>query len=125
MTKRILIVDDEDDIREVAQMSLETIGGWLVECVATPEEGIVAAAERKPDAILLDVMMPGIDGPTALGKLRSRFDTRDIPVLFLTAKVQPSDREQLQGLGADGLVPKPFDPMTLSADIAATLGWSD
>ncbi len=121
--KRILIIEDEADIREVAQLSLELSMGWDVRTAASGAEGVERAAAEKPDAILLDVMMPGMDGPTTLRTLREREETRDIPVVFLTAKVQSADREQLNTLGARGVVAKPFDPVDLGRQVATLLGW--
>jgi CheY-like chemotaxis protein len=85
--KRILIVDDEADIREVAQMSLETILGWQVSTARSGDEAITKAREEKPDAILLDAMMPIMDGPTTFRKLQADPTTKQIPVIMFTAKV--------------------------------------
>ena len=125
MSRRILIVDDEDDIREVAQMSLEMVAGWEVIPARSGEEGIRKAAEQRPDAILLDVMMPDMDGPTTFRRLRDLPDTASIPVILLTAKVQAADRRRFDGLGVDGVLAKPFDPMELARQIADTLGWPE
>ncbi|MDQ3811627.1 MAG: response regulator [Chloroflexota bacterium] len=122
-TRRILIVDDEDDIREVAQVSLELVGQWEVMTAASGRDGIERARRAQPDAILLDVMMPDMDGPTTLAQLQADPQTRDIPVLFLTAKAQSADRTRLAQLGAAGVLTKPFDPLKLAADVAATLAW--
>ncbi len=123
MAHRILIIDDEDDIREIAAMSLETVAGWEVIVANSGAQGLLRAASYKPDAILLDVMMPGMDGPTTFRELRKNPATANIPVLFLTAKVQASDRQRFADLGIEAVLVKPFDPMTLSTQIAATLGW--
>jgi CheY-like chemotaxis protein len=123
-TRRILIVDDEDDIREVAQVSLELVGQWEVLTAASGRDGIERARVEQPDAILLDVMMPDMDGPTTLAQLQDDPATRHIPVVFLTAKVQSADRSRLANLGAAGVLTKPFDPLTLATDVAATLKWS-
>jgi len=120
--KRILIIDDEDDIREVATITLE-IGGFEVLTASTGRKGIERAAAEQPDAILLDVMMPELDGPGTLAMLRQFQATRDIPVIFLTAKVQPADRRSLSSLGAHAIMAKPFDPNSLARDINAALGW--
>jgi CheY-like chemotaxis protein len=122
-TKRILIVDDEDDIREVAQISLELVGGYEVLTASSGRDGILAAREEIPDAILLDVMMPEMDGPTTLAQLLADPSTRHIPVVFLTAKTQSAERQQLGILGAAGVLTKPFDPLQLAAEIAAVLHW--
>lgn len=123
MSHRILIIDDEDDIREVAALSLETVAGWDVAVASSGAQGLVRAAEYNPDAILLDVMMPGMDGPTTFRELRKNPATAKIPVLLLTAKVQSSDQRRFADLGVDGVLFKPFDPLTLHQQIADTLGW--
>ena len=124
MPKRILIVDDEPDIREVARVSLEAIGGHEVIDVASGADALVAAARERPDAILLDVMMPGLDGPTTFARLQESEATRDIPVIMLTAKVQATDRSRLAELGVAAVLSKPFDPMSLADEVASVLGWS-
>ena len=123
MSHRILIIDDEDDIREVAAMSLETVAGWEVIVANSGPQGLARAASYRPEAILLDVMMPGMDGPTTFRQLRSNPDTASIPVLFLTAKVQATDRRLFANLGVEAVLVKPFDPLTLSSQIAGVLGW--
>jgi CheY-like chemotaxis protein len=123
MPHRILIIDDEDDIREVAAMSLETVAGWEVMVANSGAQGLTRAATYKPDAILLDVMMPGMDGPTTFRELRKNPVTAAIPVLFLTAKVQATDRRRFADLGIHAVLVKPFDPMTLATQIASALGW--
>lgn len=119
--KHILLVDDEDDIREVAALSLEAVGGWRVSSASDGASGIVMARAERPDAILLDVMMPGLDGPATVARLREDPLTRDIPVILLTAKAQTSDRRRFAELGVAGTLTKPFDPMTLTDQIAAIL----
>lgn len=121
--KHILLIDDEEDIREVAAMSLETVAGWRVTCASSGAEGIKLAEQGAPDAILLDVMMPDQDGPQTLRLLRQNVKTKAIPVLFLTAKVQAIERKRLQDIGASGTLAKPFDPMKLAEEISETLGW--
>ena len=123
--KRILIVDDEDDIREVAELSLASVGGFDVSTAESGRQGIEKAREEQPDAILLDVMMPDMDGPSTFAELQGLEETSDIPVLFVTAKVQPADRRRFAELGVAGLVAKPFNPMTLSEQVADALDWSD
>jgi CheY-like chemotaxis protein len=123
MSYRILIIDDEDDIREVAAMSLETVAGWEVMVANSGVQGLSRAAMYRPDAILLDVMMPGMDGPTTFRELQKNPITAQIPVLFLTAKVQATDRRRFADLGIHAVLVKPFDPMTLSSQIASVLGW--
>ena len=123
MSHRILIIDDEDDIRQVAALSLETVAGWDVIVASSGAQGLQRAVEHQPDAILLDVMMPGMDGPTTFRELRKNPATAHIPVLLLTAKVQSSDRRRFADLGVQAVLFKPFDPMTLHNQIASALGW--
>ena len=122
--KHILVIDDEDDIREVAMLSLETAGDFRVTTANGGRAGVERASADRPDLILLDVMMPELDGPATFELLRQNDVTRDVPVVFLTAKVQASDRRRLGGLGALGLLPKPFDPLTLADEITARARWS-
>jgi two-component system alkaline phosphatase synthesis response regulator PhoP len=121
--RRILIVDDEDDIREVAQVSLELLGPYEVLTASGGRDGVDSARLRQPDAILLDVMMPDLDGPATLAELRADPATRDIPVLFLTAKTQSAEHTRLAMLGVAGILTKPFDPLKLAAQVAAALRW--
>lgn len=123
--RRILIIDDEDDIRAVAALSLETVADWEVIVANSGASGIARAQAERPDAILLDVMMPEMDGPTTFQQLRRLPDTADIPVLLLTAKVQAADQQSFADLGVSGVLFKPFDPLTLSDQIAHALGWTD
>jgi CheY-like chemotaxis protein len=122
--RKILIIDDEDDIREVAALSLESLAGWEIVTANSGAQGVARAAEQKPDAILLDVMMPGMDGPTTFRELQKNPATAGIPVLLLTAKVQATDQKKFADLGVRAVLFKPFDPMTLSNQIAGVLGWS-
>ncbi len=124
MGRKILIIDDEDDIREVAALSLESVAGWEVIVANSGAQGLARAIDRQPDAILLDIMMPGMDGPTTFRELRKNPATAKIPVLLLTAKVQSSDQRRFADLGVDAVLLKPFDPLTLSAQIADVLGWN-
>jgi CheY-like chemotaxis protein len=121
--ERILLIDDEDDIREVASLTLE-LAGFEVLCSASGREGIDRAIVERPDAILLDVMMPGMDGPATLIQLQEHEATRTIPVIFLTAKVRAADRQRLTDLGVVAIMCKPFDPDRLGYDVATALGWS-
>jgi CheY-like chemotaxis protein len=125
MAKRILIIDDEEDIRTVAALSLETVAGWEVMTAGSGAAGIAKARSSQPDAILLDVMMPGMDGPTTYRELRAIPETAEIPVILLTAKVQAADQKRFSDLGVAKVMFKPFDPLTLARDIAAALGWKD
>jgi two-component system alkaline phosphatase synthesis response regulator PhoP len=122
MTRRhILLIDDEDDIREVAALSLTVVGGWRVSSAADGSSGIAMARAERPDAILLDVMMPELDGPATFRGLQDDPRTRDIPVILLTAKAQRADRRRFAALGVAGTLTKPFDPMTITNEIAAIL----
>ena len=123
VARKILIIDDEDDIREVAALSLESVAGWEVIVADSGAQGVARAAEQKPDAILLDVMMPGMDGPSTFRELRNNPATARIPVLLLTAKVQGSDQRRFADLGVEAVLFKPFDPLTLSQQISSALGW--
>lgn len=115
---RILIVDDEEDIRSIAQLSLESVGGWQVHAVSSGRAAVEAIDAAGPfDAVLLDVMMPELDGPSTLARLRTTDGGADVPVIFLTAKVQPADRQLLEDAGATGILSKPFDPMRLPDEV--------
>ncbi|MGD0155972.1 MAG: response regulator [Terracidiphilus sp.] len=124
MPRKILIIDDEDDIREVAALSLETVAGWEVIKASSGAQGVARAAEHRPDAILLDVMMPGMDGPATFRELRRNPDTAGIPVLLLTAKVQGNDQRRFADLGVEAVLFKPFDPLMLPSQISDALGWN-
>ena len=123
--RRVLIIDDEDDIREIAALSLETVAGWEVLLASSGAAGIAKARHELPEAILLDVMMPGMDGPTTFRELRSLPETAHIPVILLTAKVQAADQKRFSDLGVARVMFKPFDPLTLAKDIAEVLGWKE
>src|SRR3984885_13534089 len=125
MTHRILIIDDEDDIRQVAAMSLETVAGWDVLLASSGKQGIERASTEQPDAILLDVMMPEMDGPTTLLKLKANGSTSHIPVLLLTAKGQGPEQRKFAEMGVAATLFKPFDPLTLARQISAALGWKE
>ena len=122
-TRRVLIVDDEDDIREVAQVSLEMVAGWEVLTASSGSAGLKTARAEQPDAILLDVMMPDMDGPTTFQKLQADPGIRHIPVVLLTAKLQPVDRKRFAELGVAGVLAKPFDPLELAGQVRDTLHW--
>jgi CheY-like chemotaxis protein len=123
VTRRILLVDDDEMIREVAELSLSRIGGYDVTTAASGEEAITLATADPPDAILLDVMMPGLDGPETFERLQAQPATRAVPVVLLTAKLQMRERQRWQDLGVVGVLGKPFDPLRLPTDVAALLGW--
>lgn len=115
--KRILYVEDEPDIQAVARIALEHVGGFTVEICNSGLEALARGPMFKPDLLLLDVMMPGMDGVTTLRELRKLPGLESIPAMFMTAKVQPSEVAQLRKQGAIDVIPKPFDPMTLSENI--------
>ena len=122
MKTRILYVDDEPDIREVASMSLELDPGFEIQTAASGAEALIAANDWKPDLILLDVMMPMMDGPTTFAHLREQAATADIPVVFITARTQAQEVEGFKALGARGVIAKPFDPMSLASKVREYLG---
>ncbi len=121
--KRILLVDDEDDIREVAQLSLETIAGWEVLSVRSGREALAHTQSGEFDVILLDVMMPEMDGLATFELLQANDSSKAIPMIFLTAKVQVSDRRRFEEMGVAGIIAKPFDPLVLADQIKDCLGW--
>ena len=123
MPKRILLIDDEDDLREVTALSLQTVAGWEVSSASSGRVGMEMARAEAPDAILLDVMMPDQDGPSTLLKLRRDEATAHIPVIFLTAKIQPKELERLRAIGSAGILSKPFDPLRLASQVSELLGW--
>ena len=122
-TRRVLVVDDDEMLREVAKVSLEMVGGWEVLTAESGAEARRLALLERPDALLLDVMMPGMDGPSTVLALQADPLTRDIPVIFLTAKVSADGNSQWDHLGLSGVIAKPFDPMILPAEVARLLGW--
>ena len=121
--KRILIIDDSDLIRMVVKAGLEQTTAWEVLMAASAREGLVTAAAERPDAILLDVEMPDMDGPAAYRALQTGPATRAIPVIMLTATGRTAERQRLADLGVTAIVDKPFDPAQLAGQIAACLGW--
>lgn len=116
---RILFVEDDPDIQMIAQLALESIGGFQVCACSSGAEALARAPAFAPDLILLDVMMPAMDGPETLGRLRAMSATATTPVIFMTAKVQRHEVSQYLALGAIDVIAKPFDPMTLAAAISA------
>ncbi|GAA1239639.1 response regulator [Oryzihumus leptocrescens] len=122
--KRVLVVDDDDIILEVAQMSLEAVAGWEVITASSGAEAVATARAEVPDAIVMDVMMPEMDGPTACRLLAADELTRGIPIVLLTAKVQQSEQRQWASLPVAGVLAKPFDPMRLAGQVAELVGWS-
>ncbi len=115
---RVLYVEDDGDIREVARLALEALGGYEVCACGSGGEALNRAAAFAPDVVLLDVMMPGMDGPQTMAALRALPATSGTPVIFMTARVDEPDRAEYVALGAAGLIEKPFDPMELSDEVA-------
>lgn len=118
---RILYVDDEADIREIVSMSLSLDPDITVETVSSGAEALAAVRKSLPDVILLDVMMPEMDGPTTLFRLRERPESRGVPVVFMTARTQGREIQRFKELGALGVIAKPFDPIALASDLKALL----
>ena len=116
---RILYVEDEPDIQAVAKIALENVGGFILKICSNGQEALQVAIEFQPDLLLLDVMMPGMDGPTTLTELRKIPELSTTPAVFMTAKVQPQEVELLRSQGAMDVIAKPFDPMTLAETVRA------
>jgi CheY-like chemotaxis protein len=116
---RIMMVEDEADIQIVARVALEAVGGFSVEMCSSGIEALERIRTISPDLVLMDVMMPGLDGPSTLKKLRSQPDTAAYPVIFMTAKVQAHEVSQYKEIGALGVISKPFDPMALASTVKA------
>ena len=115
--QRILYVEDEPDIQAVAKLALEALGGFTVKICSSGQEALDSIAAFSPELVLLDVMMPGMDGPTTLKALRAIPEMAHIPVMFMTAKVQPQEVQEYKNMGALDVIPKPFDPMTLAETV--------
>lgn len=115
--ERILYVEDDADIRTIAEMALEIVGGLNLRVCSSGIEALQACDGFKPDLLLLDVMMPGMDGPSTLAGLRKLPQTASTPVIFMTAKVQASEVAYYKSLGALGVIAKPFDPMVLAEEV--------
>ena len=122
--KRILFIDDELHIRQIVKACLETLAGWEVVLSASGQEGLEKAISDKPDAILLDVMMPEMDGLVLLRKLQTNSITQSIPVVFLTARLSLTEAQRFEQLGVKGAIAKPFNSLTLVSQIANALGWN-
>lgn len=120
--RRILYVEDEPDIREITRLALELMGGYEVQVCASGREALQQLQDFMPDFILLDVMMPDMDGPATLAAIRAMPGMQTVPVAFMTAKAQPAEIVQLQALGAKGVIVKPFDPITLAAQVRVLWG---
>jgi two-component system OmpR family response regulator len=116
-TLRILHVDDEPDIREVVELSLALDPDFTVRSCGSGREALAVAADWQPDFILLDVMMPAMDGPATLVRLRENARSASIPVIFMTARAQARELDRFRSLGAVGVIPKPFDPITLATSV--------
>lgn len=122
--EKIMLVDDDKDIRTIGEMCLANVGGWEVVLAASGHDALDKAPDANPDAILLDVMMPGMDGPTTFEKLRAIPNVASTPIIFMTAKVQRQEVDRYLSMGASGVISKPFDPMTLHEQIRRILGVS-
>lgn len=114
---KVMIVDDDEDIRLICELAIRKIGGWEFVAAASGEEALALAPRERPDVILLDVTMPGIDGLETLARLRDQPETRKIPVVFLTAKAQQREVDRYMALGATGVICKPFDVVKLADEI--------
>jgi CheY-like chemotaxis protein len=123
VTRRILVVDDDDASRQAVAHSLQLMAGWEVVEAYCGAQAIESAKQHQPDAILLDVMMPAMDGPAMLGKLRAARATSHIPIVLLTAKVQAVHDGSLSHLPVAAILSKPFDPLRLASQVADALGW--
>jgi two-component system, OmpR family, response regulator len=117
--RTILYVEDDLDIQAVVTMALEVVGGFAVTVASSGRDALLATEGTTPDLILLDVMMPDMDGPTTLAHLRERPGLVDVPVVFITAKVQATEIEYFKSLGAVDVIAKPFDPVTLASQVQA------
>jgi two-component system, OmpR family, alkaline phosphatase synthesis response regulator PhoP len=123
--RRILIIDDEEAIQTVVQFGLKMTAGWDVMTASSGSEGIVRAQAEQPDMILLDVMMPEMDGLATFRALQQQADTRSIPVIFLTAKAQASEKRLFNDTGVNGVITKPFNALELAEQICKVLEWAE
>lgn len=121
--RQILVVDDSPLIREVARLGLEGGAGWSVQSAGSGTEALQRAQEEAPEAILLDVVMPDMDGPATLQQLRERPATSQIPVIFVTARDGAADHARLRKLDVAGVITKPFEMQELAGQVADILGW--
>lgn len=121
--RHIACIDDDDDILQVARLCLEHMGGFSVTCFGSGREAIDRVGVQTPDFILLDVMMPGLDGLKTLECLRAQVRLHDVPIAFMSARVQPHEIADYHARGADGVIPKPFDPAALASQVSGI--WSD
>lgn len=122
VTKHVLVIDDDPDIRDLVQVSLSHVEGWTVSLACSGEEGLRMASERLPDLVLLDVRMPGMDGPATIERLRAQVATRDVPVVLLTANPMLDERFR-SSHAFSGMIAKPFNPYTLAKRLAELLDW--
>ena len=122
--KRILVIDDEEYVREVIQICLETVAGWEVIAANSGISGIEIAEKEQPDAILLDVMMPEMDGIMTFKQLQLSQLTKNIPIVLLTAKAEVTQDQELAKIGIKATIPKPFEPLELPIQIAKALNWN-
>jgi CheY-like chemotaxis protein len=119
LLRRVLLIEDELPLRRLAQAALAGLARWEVESCATGEEGLAAARRDPPDVVLLDVQLPGMDGPATLSALRREPGLERVPVIFLTATSEADELERLSGLGAAGVLRKPFAPLSLHREVQA------
>ncbi|MEA5465814.1 response regulator [Leptothoe sp. PORK10 BA2] len=122
--RQILLIDDETDIQTVIKIGLTLSTDWVITTANSGEAGLEVAIATPPDAVLLDVAMPGMDGLATLAALQKNEATSQVPVIFLTAKAQAADRRRLYEAGASGVITKPFDPTTLASQVAGFLSWT-
>jgi two-component system OmpR family response regulator len=115
--KHVACIDDDEDILRVAELTLELVGGFKVTTFSSGADALAGLAAAAPDLVLLDVMMPKMDGPATLEAIKGREDLKHLPVVFLTARIQPSERRRYEAMGAAGVLAKPFDPTTLAQEI--------
>ncbi|WP_031294408.1 response regulator [Leptolyngbya sp. Heron Island J] len=123
MSKLILLIDDEEPIQKVVRLSLQMEANWQIICASSGLEGLHQAEAQQPDAILLDVMMPEIDGISTFERLRDNLETQAIPVILLTAKTGTAEKRLFQKIGVTGVITKPFNPLTLASQMARLLEW--
>jgi two-component system, OmpR family, response regulator len=119
---RILVVDDSELVHELARLALRRDDGWQVSCAASGADGVAQAQAERPDAVLLDVEMPQLDGPATVAALRELPACADVPIVFMTAHEDPAELERLRALGVRGILPKPFDVARLADQLAELLG---
>ncbi len=122
-TKRILVIDDEESIQKVVSLSLKMEANWEIICASSGKEGLRAAEAQQPDAVLLDVMMPEMDGIATFERLNNNRQTQAIPVILLTAKTGTAEKRLFQKIGVTGVITKPFNPLALASQMAKLLGW--